>query len=135
MSPLAQRRRSFVVQSLPSSTCTSHDILYSRPFGQRHLDEYEEMLADNRVTGVADQVAFRLDFKAWLRRLTSRERKIIKAMIREERTKDIAQEFGLSEGRISQLRRQFEECWRAFVGDEGILMRRPLKSRKKRVRA
>jgi hypothetical protein len=135
MSPLAQRRRSFVVQSLPASTCTSHEALYSRPHGQQHQDDWEQQLQDNRITAVPDQVAFRLDFRAWMRRRTARERRILKAMIRAERTKDIAKEFALSEGRISQMRRQFEECWRAFVGDEAILIRRQRKSRKKRVRA
>lgn len=135
MSPRCQQRRGFVVQSLPSSTCTSHDMLYSKPLGQRHQDEYEEMLADNRVTAVPDQVVFRIDFKAWLKTLTPRERRIIKAMMREERTKDLAKEFELSEGRISQMRRQFLEGWQCFVGDLVICTRRPLKRRKRKVRA
>ena len=38
-------------------------------------------------------------------------------MSRDERTKDLAQRFGLSPGRVSQLRRQYKADWDRFVGD------------------
>ena len=123
------------MQHLPSSTCTGREHLYARPHGQRDMDAFEERLQDNRVTPVPDQVAFKLDFKSWLRTLTPRERRIIKAMMREERTKDLSKEFDLSEGRISQLRRQFLEGWKCFVGDLTVCGRRLRRRRKQRNRA
>jgi hypothetical protein len=36
-----------------------------------------------------------------------------------ERTTDLARKFGLSEGRVSQLRQEFYEDWNLF-GDEAI---------------
>jgi DNA-directed RNA polymerase specialized sigma subunit len=57
---------------------------------------------------------FRLDFAAWLRSLTARERQIIRAMLRNERTQDLAQRFHLSQARISQLRREFHQDWERY---------------------
>jgi hypothetical protein len=117
MNPATQRRRGFRVEPLPNSTRTSHEQLYASPVGQALLDAFEERLRDNTVTPVADQVAFRIDFPAWLRTLTARERRIIRAMARNERTLDLSKEFELSPARISQLRREFWLDWHRFLGD------------------
>jgi len=117
LSPRAQQRNGFTVASLPSSTATSHEHLYGTVNGQRHLDEFEERLADNTTTPPDQQAMFRIDFKAWLRTLTPRERRIIRAMSRNERTKDLSREFELSPGRISQMRRQFHDGWQTFCGE------------------
>jgi hypothetical protein len=77
----------------------------------------EERLADNTVTPPPDQAAFRIDFGAWLKTLTPRERRIIRAMAMSERTKDLSRRFELTPGRISQMRRDFRDDWRRFVGD------------------
>src|SRR4051812_32244199 len=47
MSPLAQQRHGFTVESLPPSTSRSHEQLYSTPHGQRLMDAVEERLRDN----------------------------------------------------------------------------------------
>ena len=116
MSSLAQRRHGFTVESLPvMQTC--HDDLYGRVDGQRRHDEFEERLHDNMRTPVPDQAAFRIDFPAWLRTMTARERRLIKAMARNETTNDLSKQFRVSPGRISQLRREFHEGWQMFCGD------------------
>jgi hypothetical protein len=117
MNPATQRRRGFQVEPLPSSTRTSHERLYASPVGQALLDAFEERLRDNTVTPVADQVQFRIDWPAWLATLTGRERRIIRAMSRNERTLDLSREFELSPSRISQLRREFFIDWHRFLGD------------------
>ena len=117
MNPQAQQRHSFRVESLPSSTATSHENLYATPLGQQHQDEFEERLQENTVTPVPEQVAFRLDFPAWLQTLTGRERRIIRAMMRNERTTRSGQEFELSPARISQMRREFHLGWELFGED------------------
>jgi hypothetical protein len=120
MNPLAQRRRGFRVEPLPSSTRTSHDRLYASPVGQALLDAFEERLRDNTLTPVPDQVAFRIDFPAWLATLTGRERRLIRAMARNERTLDLSRQFELSPARISQLRREFHDDWRRFCGEHDL---------------
>jgi hypothetical protein len=57
-----------------------HENLYSVVEGQSQQDAFEEWLHDNTVTGVPEQVQFRLAFPAWLKTLTARERKIIRSM-------------------------------------------------------
>ena len=64
-------------------------------------------------------MAFRIDFPAWLKTLTARERRLVRAMARNERTTDLSREFGVSPGRISQLRRAFMEDWRRFIDELG----------------
>jgi len=117
LSPVAQHRHGFRVEHLPSSTRTDHEALYAKPRGQQIQDAFEQRLQDNTVTPVPDQAAFRIDFPSWLRTLTSRERRIVRAMIGNEQTKDLGRQFAVSPGRISQLRRQFERGWSRFSGE------------------
>jgi len=117
MSPVAQQRHNFKVESLPASTSRPYENLCGAVNGQHHLDAFEERLRDNTQTPVPDQVQFRIDFPAWLETLTARERRIIKAMARNERTKDLSKQFEVSPGRISQMRREFCQGWQRFCGD------------------
>jgi hypothetical protein len=117
MNRATQRRHGFQVEPLPNSTRTSHERLYASPVGQALLDAFEERLRDNTITPVADQVQFRIDWPAWLATLTGRERRLIRAMARNERTKDLSRQFELSPARISQLRREFHDDWHRFLGD------------------
>ena len=124
LSAVVQRKHGFRVEHLPASTRSPHEHLYATPHGQALLDAYEERLRGNTLTPVTDQVAFRIDFPAWLRTLTARERRIIRAMARNERTTDLSKEFGLSPGRISQLRQQFCRDWLRFHGEEAASLKR-----------
>ena len=67
---------------------------------------------------MADQAAFRIDFNDWLRKLSRRDRRIIARLARGERACAVAERFGLSQGRISQIRRAFAENWNRFLGDD-----------------
>jgi len=118
LSPVARRRHGFRVESLPASTRNSHEQFYATPLGQELQDAFEERLRDNTLTPVPEQVAFRIDFPAWLQTLTGRERRIIRAMARNERTTDLSRQFQVSPGRISQLRREFHDDWLRFHGEE-----------------
>jgi hypothetical protein len=62
-------------------------------------------------------VQFRIDFPAWLKTLTGRERRMIRLMARNERTLDLSRQFELSPARISQLRREFRDDWLRFIAD------------------
>jgi hypothetical protein len=77
----------------------------------------EEALHDNTQTPPDEQAAFRVDFSAWVERRPKRDRRLIRAMLLGERTGELADRFGLTAGRISQLRREFHDDWSAFCGE------------------
>lgn len=106
MSQLAQQRHGFCVGKLPD-------------FSTESTNPLTEALTDNTRSPIPDQVQFRCDFPAWLRTRTQRDRHLIERMAMRERTTDLARKFGLSEGRVSQLRQEFYEDWNLF-GDEAI---------------
>jgi len=124
MNPVAQRRHNFRVGSLPSPRQSLEAL--NEVGSQRMQDYMEERLADNTRTPPADQAAFRIDFAVWLKTLTARERRIIRAMAMNERTKDLSQKFEVSPGRISQMRRDFKIGWERFVGDEMATAQGPI---------
>jgi hypothetical protein len=43
---------------------------------------------------------------------------LVDAMAAGHRTTDLAGMFGVSQGRVSQVRRELFESWRAFCGDD-----------------
>jgi hypothetical protein len=103
--PVAQAERGFTTVSLPDYATLSENPL-------------QQALIDNTQTPPDEQAAFRIDFPAWRRTHSERNRSIIDEMMRGERTQDLAEQFGISEGRVSQLRRQFHDDWHAFTGEE-----------------
>src|SRR5262249_3506001 len=105
LSPLAQTRRGFLVQSLPA-----HDTGVE---GNQALDA----LRDNTQTPPDEQAAFRIDFPSWLGTLGDRNRAIALEMMRGEPTMALAPRHGLSPARISQLRRELCASWRRFNGE------------------
>jgi hypothetical protein len=121
LSPRAQQEHGFSVESLPLSTRNTHENLYSVPHGQQRQDAFEERLRDNTITPVPDQVSFRLDFPAWLKTRSERDRRVVQDLMAGERTQDVAARHGLTAGRISQLRREFLEDWRRFTDDGAAL--------------
>jgi DNA-directed RNA polymerase specialized sigma24 family protein len=104
LSPLAQQRHSFVVISLPL-----HSTLSANPFS--------EALTDNTKSPPDEQAAFRLDFPAWLVSLGDRNRRVAEDMAMGHRTQDLAQLHRITEGRVSQLRREFHNDWLRFQGE------------------
>jgi hypothetical protein len=117
MSAAAQRRHGFRVEELLPPAI--HERFRSEPLGQRCQDAFEERLKDNTQTPVLDQVVFRCDFPAWLLTLVQRNRMVVDELMAGEGTGDVARKFGLSPGRISQLRRQFEDGWQRFCDGAG----------------
>jgi hypothetical protein len=104
LSPVAQRLHGFAVGKLPDFSTLDGSPL-------------EEALIDNTVSPVPEQVAFRIDFPAWRLTHWERDRRLIDTLMLGERTKDVSRLFGLSQGRVSQKRRQFLEDWRRFCGE------------------
>src|SRR5262245_42746063 len=104
LSPAAQRRHGFAVGRLPD-------------FSTLNGNPLAEALQDNTRSPVLDQVAFRFDFPAWLASLGARDRGIAQDMAQGHRTGELAQKYGLSPARISQLRREFYRDWQQFCGE------------------
>ena len=65
----------------------------------------------------ADVAASRIDFPAWLATLSHRNRRIALRLAAGDAAGSVAQRFGISPGRISQLRRELAEAWQAFHGE------------------
>jgi hypothetical protein len=93
--------------------------LEPQPSRGRITDEnvLEDALCDNTQTPVPNQVQFRCDFGDWEHQLPTVKQRLVKGLALGHRTTDLAAEFGLSAGRISQLRKEFAEDYAAFCGD------------------
>jgi hypothetical protein len=100
LSRTARCKRGFMVQSL------------HHPEG-----DWNRFLRDDRSTPIPEQVAFRLDWPAFVGRLSGRDRRILHLLAEGHSAKRIAQRVGLSVGRLSQLRQQWCREWRIFTGD------------------
>jgi hypothetical protein len=114
LSERAQRRHGFRVSSLPSSVRNCHEQLYGGVTSQRQQDVFEERLRENAVTPIPDQVQFKIDFRAWRSTLSERNRRLLDDLMAGEHTQDVSWRYGLTPGRVSQLRREFHADWTHF---------------------
>src|SRR5262249_51386612 len=104
LSSVAQRRHNFSVQRLPQHETGVDD------------NASIDALADPK-TPPPLRAAFRIDYRAWLSRLPRRKRLIAQDMAMGEGTRDLAVKHKVSQGRISQLRRELHSDWRRFHGE------------------
>jgi hypothetical protein len=107
LSPVCQRHRGFTVSPLPAGTAMVGNV-------------FDEALVHNTQTPVPDQVQFRIDFPRWRASLDGRRRSLVDAMAGGERTTDLADTFGVTLARISQVRRELYDGWAAFCGDDCV---------------
>jgi hypothetical protein len=99
-----QRSQGFAVQSLDR-------------LGPGNGDAWWEAVTDHSQTPPDEAAAFRVDFPDWLGTRTDRDRCLIQDLAAGERPTDVAARYGLSRGRISQLRREYEADWLRFHGE------------------
>jgi hypothetical protein len=104
MSEINQARKGYCLCKLPDFSTESTNPLV-------------EALTDNTQTPVDDAVAFRIDFPAWMARHSDRDRALLTDMAMNHRTKDLADRYQMSEGRVSQKRREFHKDWERYTGD------------------
>ena len=95
----SQRRARFRLESLDSRTGS---------------EIWEEALIDNTQTPVPDQVAFRIDFPAWLQTLQQPKGRLAKYLAYGHSPSEVACRFGVSRGRVSQVRRELERSWNEY---------------------
>jgi hypothetical protein len=103
MSPYCQKRKAVKVERLDRY--------------DRQEQCWQEILVEGRGAGPAEIAAARIDFASFLRSLSRREQEIVLTLIRGEPAGMIAKAFRISPGRISQIRAQLSEKWRALHGE------------------
>jgi hypothetical protein len=118
LSELAQRQHGFTVQPLPSSTTPSWEARSGTTHSPGHFNAYEERLRDSTVTPPPEAAAFRIDFSQFLHSLTDRDRRLAEYLSLGHQAAKAADRFGLSPGRVTQLRQLWCQQWRAFQGEE-----------------
>jgi hypothetical protein len=80
-------------------------------------NEWRAVLVEDRRAGPAEIAASRIDVAAWFRSLDRTKRRIAKLLARGEATGTVARKFGLSPGRISQLRAELQQSWLTMQGE------------------
>ena len=78
---------------------------------------WKEVLVEDRKAGPAEIAAARIDVAAWLQSLSHRNRRIAETLAMGAKAGDVAAEFHLSCGRVSQLRDLLAASWEHFQGD------------------
>ena len=106
-SDYCQQRKNLVVERLDK-----HDS---------EEDAWQEVLIEDRHAGPADTAVVRIDFGTWLQLLPRRLRKIATFLGNGETTTAASKRFRLSQGRISQIRKELFLAWHRFQGDEPSL--------------
>lgn len=102
-SEYAQRRQGFTIESLDR---------FDRETGQ-----WREILVEDRHAGPDQTAAARIDIGEWFASLPRRKRSIATTLATGEATKTAARKHRVSAGRISQMRREFQESWAEFQGE------------------
>jgi len=103
LSPRAQRLRGLCVVQIQETD-------------GRHGRWHDAIVEDYR-TPPDEAAAFRIDFPAFLSLLPGRDRQIGEELALGHTTQDVARRFGVSPGRVSQLRRELQRAWDAFHGE------------------
>jgi hypothetical protein len=106
------------VRDVGSKYCRHRNSIKLQSLEENHLNgAWCEMLADGRRWTPADAAAARLDVSEWLTTLPDRTRELAELLALGESTQNAARAFGISCGRVSQLRRALEHRWRTFQGE------------------
>jgi DNA-directed RNA polymerase specialized sigma24 family protein len=78
---------------------------------------WQEIVVEDRNAGPADVAATRIDVREWLKSLPKRDRRLAERLATGETTSGAARIFGITPGRVAQLRRELHDAWHCFQGD------------------
>jgi hypothetical protein len=99
-------------QSIRSVNAGRTDRRSKRPkFRQVHVDLRDVAAVD---APPSETVPGWLDYQTWLANYDNRKRDIAEALAVGGKTHEVAQQYGVTAGRISQMRREFAADWAAF---------------------
>jgi DNA-directed RNA polymerase specialized sigma24 family protein len=90
------------------------EIMHRRS-GYARVDLPADAWMDPRVTP-ADVAASKIDFESWIGTLADRDRGVLLALAIGHQGKEVAARYGISRGRVSQIRSAAETSWRSFSG-------------------
>ena len=107
LSRYCQRKKNVVVERLDH-----HDA---------EEDTWAQILIEDKRAGPDETAIIRIDFAAWLQSLPRSLRNIATFLAEGETTTAAAKQVHLSQGRISQIRRELFLAWHDFQGDESAL--------------
>lgn len=82
--------------------------------------EWREALLEDRQAGPSETAAARIDVAEWFKSLGRNQRKIAKTLARGEATSTVARLFGLTAGRVSQLRQELKRSWEMFQNQAAL---------------
>ena len=102
-SPYAQRRSGIRIERL--DCCNAGG------------DGWREIVVEDKNAGPDVVAATRIDFSDWLHSLSGKTRQIAATLATGETTGEAAQQFKVSAGRISQLRRELMGSWEGFTAE------------------
>jgi hypothetical protein len=102
LSPYARRIRGFIIERLDQRDVAS--------------GTWDQVLVEDRRAGPAETATARIDWAEWMGTLSKRNRRIAMALAAGETTGEVARQFGLSPGRVSQMRTMFRVHWERFHG-------------------
>jgi len=109
------------VRDVKTVTCQRrHGVRVNRYLEHRSTcgtDGWRQMVLADRRVPVPDLAAFSIDFDSWFEKFSRRDRSIISALIAGDHPSTVADRFGITRGRVSQLRRRYERAWMEFQGE------------------
>ncbi|HEV3302115.1 MAG TPA: hypothetical protein VG055_20850 [Planctomycetaceae bacterium] len=105
------------VMSVHAQQCRGFGVVPLEGTVDRYGRSWRETLVDKGRYSPGDAATFRLDFEAWLARLSARDRAIVNVLAEGESTSGAAKRFGVSDGRISQIRKELKHDWDLFQSD------------------
>jgi hypothetical protein len=89
-------------------------VVESLEYFDEDKGEWQEMIVEDRHSTPADIASTRIDFNSWLATLPKRDRTIAESLALGESNGSAAKLFGVSFGRISQIRRDLKVAWDQF---------------------
>jgi DNA-directed RNA polymerase specialized sigma24 family protein len=86
--------------------------------------DWQQIVVEDRNSTPAEIASIRIDVHEWLKSLPKRDRTLAERLATGETTSGAARMFGITAGRISQLRRSLEASWLAFQHESASLASR-----------
>ena len=113
MSVTARIRHGVIVERFGSGRI-HRQLLRGVMGGQHQQEAFEDALTENTVTPMPEQVVFRIDWPRFVAAQSPRDRRMMAFLAAGNSNNDAAKKFGLTPGRVSQLRRSWSEAWQTF---------------------
>ena len=113
------------IRDVSSRYCrqAKHAVLERLDHYDRRSGEWLETLVEDKHAGPAQTASARIDVADWFRKMSSRDRRIARALATGHGTYEVARRFGVSPGRISQKRKSFYISWKEFQAEDATMAR------------